>query len=303
MDPSRLHPQARAALGVQQRVPLTVDNLAGVRRSMVAATPAEVGAGPPIARVGDVDAGGVPARLYRHGGAREPVLLYAHGGGWVMGDLDTHDGLCRHLAAATGWAVLAVDYRLAPQCPYPAALDDVGRALDWLRLTGAGVHGLDRARIAVAGDSAGGHIAAVTARRARDAGRPVAAQVLICPVVDPAMDYPDLDGYGLHRDEMRFFWDAVAPTGTDRSHPDVDLLGADLVGLPPAVIITAELDVLCAEGERYAAGLMRAGVPVVSARYQGLVHNFPRKLALFDAAPVAMAQIAAALARLVPAAG
>jgi acetyl esterase len=296
MDPARLHPQARAALGVQQRVPLSRENLPDVRRSMVDATPAEVGAGPPVRTAVDVDAGGVPARLYD--GAPDGaagVLLYAHGGGWVMGDLDTHDGLCRELASGSGWAVLAVDYRLAPECPYPAALDDLERALAWLRGGGAAAHGVDPGRIAVGGDSAGGHLAAVTARRARDAGMPFAAQVLICPVIEPAADYPALDEYGLHRDEMRFFWDAYAPPGVDRTHCDLDPTRADPAGLPPTVIITAELDLLRDEGERYAARLLAAGVPVVSVRYQGLIHNFPRKLALFDGAHAAVAQIAAIL--------
>src|SRR3954452_155309 len=119
MELARLHPQARAALGAQVRAPLTIDNLAEGRASMVQAAPAEVGRGPDVRRVDDVDANGVPARFYREddGG---PVLVYAHGGGWVMGDLDTHDGLCRHLARASGWAVLAVDYRLAPEAPFPA---------------------------------------------------------------------------------------------------------------------------------------------------------------------------------------
>jgi acetyl esterase len=129
---------------------------------------------------------------------------------------------------------------------------------------------------------------------------------LICPVVDPAQDYPALDDYGLHRDEMHFFWDAYAPPGVDRTQPDLNPLrvdlaasgrGTDLSGLPPAMVVTAELDILCDEGERYAAALLRAGVPVVAARYQGLIHNFPRKLALFDAAHAAVAQIAAALRR------
>jgi acetyl esterase len=287
MDLSRLHPQARSALRAQHRVPLTVANLAGVRQSMADATPDEVGSGPGLRSVTDVDAGGVPARLYSDGPDDAPVLLYAHGGGWVMGDLDTHDGLCRQLAAVTGWAVLAVDYRRAPEHRWPAAADDVERALGWLRRQ-------DRT-VAVGGDSAGGHLAAVVARRAGDAGSPVHAQVLICPVLDPEMTYPDLDDYGLHRDEMRFFWDAIVPAGVDRS--DVNPMVADPAGAPSTVVITAEFDVLRDEGERYAARLQAADVPVVCVRYQGMNHNFVRKLALFDAAHVAIAQIASALAR------
>ncbi|MFE9202484.1 alpha/beta hydrolase [Micromonospora sp. NPDC007230] len=298
MDPSRLHPQARAAMQVQQRVPLTRSTLPAARLSMVRATPAEVGDAPSIRSVVTVDAGGVPARLYRDGDRdAAPVVLYAHGGGWVMGSVDTHDGLCRHVAAASGWAVLSVDYRLAPEYPYPAAVDDMARALTWLRGPGAARHGLDPGRIAVAGDSVGGHLAAVTARRARDAGIGLAGQILICPVIDPAADYPALDEYGLDREEMRFFWDAFAPPGVDRTQPDLNPLRADLTGLPPALVITAELDLLSAEGERYAARLLAAGVPVTATRYQGLIHNFPRKLALFDAAHVALAQLAAVLTR------
>ncbi|MDO3703147.1 alpha/beta hydrolase [Micromonospora sp. C28SCA-DRY-2] len=298
MDPGRLHPQARAAMQVQQRVPLTRATLPAARLSMVRATPDEVGEAPEIRSVRTVDAGGVPARLYRAGDDDAlPVVLYAHGGGWVMGNVDTHDGLCRHLAARSGWAVLSVDYRLAPEHPYPAAVDDMARALTWLRGPGAAGHGLDPGRIAVAGDSVGGHLAAVTARRARDAGIRLAGQLLICPVIDPAADYPALDEYGLDREEMRFFWDAYAPPGVDRTQPDLDPLRADLAGLPPALVITAELDLLSAEGERYAAGLLAAGVPVTATRYQGLNHNFPRKLAIFDAAHIALAQLAAALRR------
>ena len=293
MDLSRLHPQARSALATQQRAPLTRATLADVRRSMADATAAEVGAGPPLPAVTDVTVGGVPARRYRGGPDDTPVLLYAHGGGWVMGDLDTHDGLCRRLARATGWTVLSIGYRLAPEHPWPAAVDDVDRVLAGLGdLTGPG----DRP-VVTGGDSAGAHLAAVVARRARDAGRPVAGQLLICPALDPAADYPDLDDYGLHRDEMRFFWEAFLGAA-DRADPDVNPMTGDPAGLPPAVVVTAELDVLRDEGERYAARLQGAGVPVVCARYQGVNHNFVRKLALFDAAHVAVAQIAAALHRL-----
>jgi acetyl esterase len=283
MDLSRLHPQAQSAIREQVRVPLTVENLAAVRRSMADAAPVEVGSGPPLRTVTDVDADGVPARFYSDGPDDAPVVLFAHGGGWVMGDLATHDGLCRQLAADSGWAVLAVDYRLAPESPYPAAVDDMERALGWLRRA-------DRP-VAVAGDSAGGYLAAVLARRAADAGRPVAAQVLICPALDPAMTYPELDEYGLNREEMRFFWQSFAPAGTAPVNP----LLMDPAGMPPAVVVTAELDVLCDEAERYARRLQAAGVPVICTRYQGVNHNFVRKLALFDAAGVAVAQIAAAL--------
>jgi acetyl esterase len=260
-------------------VPLTVDNLAGVRQSMADAAPAEVGEGVAVRTVADVDAGGVPARYYDDGPPDAPVLLYAHGGGWVMGDLETHDGLCRRLAKETGGAVLSVGYRRAPESRHPAAVDDVERALDWL----------GPRRIVAAGDSAGGYLAAVLARRHPER---IAAQVLICPALDPAMAYPDLDDYGLHRDEMRFFWAAYAPDGLAAQE---DPLRFDPAGMPPAVVVTAELDVLRDEGERYAYRLQEAGVPVICTRYQGVNHNFVRKLALFDAAGVAVAQIAAAL--------
>lgn len=122
--------------------------------------------------------------------------------------------------------------------------------------------------------------------------------MLVCPVIDPRMRYPDLDAYGLTGDEMRFFWDAFAPPGrVDRSSPDLAPLTADLAGLPPALVITAEYDVLRDEGEAYAAALAAAGVPAVAVRYPGLNHNFPRKLALFDAAPLAVAQAGEALRR------
>jgi acetyl esterase/lipase len=294
-----LYPQAQASIGAQEKVPLRLDRLGESRRSMVDAVPAEVGAGPPLPVVRDVDAGGVPARLYVPAGADgAPVVVYLHGGGWILGNLDTHDGICRLLADRSGCAVLAVDYRLAPEHPYPAAFDDLDRAVGWLRAGGAAAYRLDPARLAIAGDSAGGHLAAVGARRARDAGEPYACQVLACPVIDPRMRYPDLDAYGLDRDEMRFFWDAFAPPGRcDRTHPDLDPFAADLAGLPPALVITAEFDILRDEAEAYAAALAAAGVATVAVRYPGLNHNFLRKLAMFDAAPLAVAQAADALRR------
>lgn len=265
------------------------------RQAMLDAVGEQVGPGRAVRSVRDLDAGGVPVRLYQDGAdAMTPVILYAHGGGWVLGDLTTHDGLCRLLAAETGWAVLAVDYRRAPESPFPAVYEDLDTVGGWLREHGRR-HGLDPAAVAVAGDSAGGLLAAVTARRERDAGRPLLAQVLICPVTSPAMDYPDLGNDGLWPQEMAEFWDAFAPPGVDRGQPDLDPFLADPAGLPPAIVVTAELDILRDEAERYAARLAAAGVPVVATRYLGTLHNFPRKLALTRDAAVAVAQIAAAL--------
>jgi acetyl esterase len=294
-----VYPQTRQAIGAQEKVPLTRDRIAEVRRSMVDAIGAEVGTGPSLESVGDVDADGVPARLFRPtADAALPVAIYLHGGGWVLGDLDTHDGLCRLLADRSGCAVLALDYRRAPEHPYPAAFEDLERAVDWLRGPAGAEHGLDPTRLAIAGDSAGGHLAAAGARRGRDRGAPFAFQVLFCPVIEPEQRYPDLDEFGLNRDEMAFFWDVFAPPGeADRTHPDLAPLRADLTGLPPALVVTAELDVLRDEGEAYAAALAAAGVPTVAVRYPGLNHNFQRKLALFDAAPLAVAQAGEALRR------
>jgi acetyl esterase len=265
------------------------------RQAMLDAVGEQVGPVRAVRVVRDLDADGVPVRLYMDGAdAVAPVLLYAHGGGWVLGDLTTHDGLCRLLAAETGWAVLAVDYRRAPEAPFPAAFEDIDAVLGWLRGNG-GQHALDPTTVAVAGDSAGGLLAAVTARRERDAGRDLAAQVLICPVTSPVTDYPDLGNEWLQPQEMTDFWDAFAPPGVQRHQPDLDPFLADPAGLPPAVVVTAELDILRDEAERYAARLAAAGVPVVATRYQGTFHNFPRKLALTHDAAVAVAQIAAAL--------
>ncbi|MEU0561972.1 alpha/beta hydrolase [Dactylosporangium sp. NPDC006015] len=265
------------------------------RQVMVDAVGEQVGPGRAVRTVRDLDADGVPVRLYQDGDAAEPpVIVYAHGGGWVLGDLTTHDGLCRLLAAETGWAVLAVDYRRAPESPFPAAFEDIDTVCGWLRVYGR-QHGLDPTAVAVAGDSAGGLLAAVTARRERDAGRGLLAQVLICPALSPAMDYPDLGNDGLWPQEMAEFWDLFCPPGVDRHQPDLDPFLADPAGLPPAVVVTAELDILRDEAERYAAFLASAGVPVIATRYQGTFHNFPRKLALTKDAAVAVAQIAAAL--------
>jgi len=294
-----LHPQTRAALAAQPSVPLTMETLEASRASMREAIPVEAGrTGAMVPVVADLSADGIPVRLYDpRNGHGAPVVVYLHGGGWVMGDLDTHDGACRRIADRSGCAVLSVDYRLAPEHPYPVPVEDVETAVAWLRAHAAD-HGLDGSRLAIAGDSAGAHLATVVARRARDAGLPYAYQVLVYPVVDPSMatpSYQEFPEYGLEPDAMRFFWDAFAPDGVDRAQPDVSPMAADLAGLPPTLVITAEYDPLRDEGEAYAAALAEAGVPSVLVRYQGVNHGFYRKLALFDAAKLAIDQTAVAL--------
>jgi acetyl esterase len=273
-----------------------IAQLLATREAMVAAVERECGPPVPVAQVSDVDADGVPCRLYvPMPGA--PALLYLHGGGWAMGSVETVDRLCRRIADRSGCAVLSVDYRLAPEHPYPAALEDAETALAWLRRTG-GAAGVDATQVAVGGDSAGGHLAAVLARRQRDAGTPLAYQVLIYPVIDPAMSsesYRQLSDYGLESTAMGLFWAMFLADAGDRESPDVAPLAADLAGLPPALILTAEYDVLRDEGERYGDALIEAGVPAVVVRYLGVNHGFVRKLALFDAAGGAADQVAAGL--------
>ncbi len=226
-------------------------------------------------------AGPVPARLYIPDPGEEPApcLVYFHGGGWVIGGLDTHDAACRRLAREAGVRVVSVDYRLAPEHPYPAAADDCTAALDAVAARAAEL-GVDPARLAVGGDSAGGNLAAVVARRARDrGGPPLRFQLLIYPVTDCDFDRPsyreNARGYLLEAPHMEWFWGHYVPDPRRRLEPDASpLRAADLAGLPPALVQTAEFDPLRDEGEAYAARLRQAGVPVAATRYDGLTHGF-----------------------------
>jgi acetyl esterase len=295
----RVHPQVAAAAKPPAGPDPATDPMGAVlaeRAAMLAAVDHDGGPPIPLPVVADVDADGVPARLYA-ARADAPALLYLHGGGWVAGSVETVDRLCRRIADRSGCAVLSVDYRLAPEHPFPAPIEDAETALAWLRREGAGL-GVDARRVAIGGDSAGGHLATVVARRERDAGRPLDYQVLIYPVIDPtasADSYDEMAGYGLDREDMRFYWNAFAPAVGDRFSPDASPMAADLTGMPPTLLITAEYDVLRDEGEEYAAALIEAGVSVVTVRYQGVNHAFARKLALFDAARLAADHVAAAL--------
>ncbi|WP_127783164.1 alpha/beta hydrolase [Rhodococcus sp. X156] len=217
--------------------------------------------------------------LVPHGRPRG-VLVYFHGGGWVLGSLPEYEVLGRQLAARTGCTVAVVDYRLAPEHPYPAAVGDAWAALQWASATlasaGSGPAGLP---LVVAGDSAGGNLAAIVSRHARDAGGPdVALQVLVYPVTDCDLEsesYVDPANQGmLNRHTMAWFWNHYV-TDEQRTHPDVSpLRAADLAGLAPAVVVTAEHDVLRTEGEAYASALAEAGVDVTHRRFDGQMHGF-----------------------------
>ncbi len=240
---------------------------------------------PEMAAVKDLTADGpggpIPLRLYRPSasGPTPPVLVYFHGGGWVIGDLDTHDVLCRQLASESKAAVVSVDYRLGPEHKFPAAVEDCWAATRWVAANGAAL-GVDGRRLAVGGDSAGGNLAAVVALMARDAGGPaIALQLLIYPGTDMAADTPShgefAEGYLLTRESIRWFIAHYL-----RSEADVDDWRASpgrapsLRGLPPALVITAGFDPLCDEGEDYARRLRRDGVLVDSVRYGGMIHGF-----------------------------
>jgi acetyl esterase len=207
-----------------------------------------------------------------------PAFVFFHGGGWVCGSVETYDVISRALATALGAVVLSVEYRLAPEHRFPAALDDAWAATAAICAQpgrfGAGEHG-----VVVGGDSAGGALAAGVARRARDCGLVLAGQALIYPVLDRPADHGSYatyaEGYGLTRETMAFYWRTYVGAGGD--DPDAAPLRCrDLTGLAPAVVITAECDVLCDEGEAYVARLRTAGVPVAAGRCPGVVHGFLR---------------------------
>ncbi len=223
----------------------------------------------------------LPARLYvppeAANGRDHPLVVYYHGGGWVVGDLDTHDAFCRALAAGAGARVLSVDYRLAPEHPFPAPVDD---ALASYREAVARAEelGADPARVAVAGDSAGGHLAAVTALQARSDPQPPAFQMLIYPATDCAETSASrlafATGFLLTKENMEWYEENFIGAA-DRRDPRVSPLHAeDLAGVAPALVVTAGFDPLRDEGEAYAARLREAGVPTLLRRHPGFVHGF-----------------------------
>jgi len=279
-----VHPQAqqildgKAASGAPPLWELSPDE----GRAMVEANNATIPAGPDMESVRDIvipsQAGGMPARLYSPSASAPGLVVYFHGGGWVVGTLDGWDASVRNLAAASGCDVVSVDYRLAPEHVFPAAADDAYDALVWA----ASAEGLAAGRpVVVAGDSAGGNLAAVSALRARDfGGPPIALQVLVYPVVDCDLDRRsyheyDRDELILNRRDMVWFWDHYAPDPATRANPYASPLRASsLSGLPPAYVVTAEHDPLRDEGFAYADRLRAARVPVEHRHYGSQIHAF-----------------------------
>ncbi|GAA0495630.1 alpha/beta hydrolase [Streptomyces olivaceiscleroticus] len=285
-----LDPVAKAIIDLSEahfpRLGTEVFDAAEARR-ILAARPAPSASPTPVARVedrrlpGPAGAPEVPVRLYRpraSGGAPLPVVVFCHGGGFVICDLDSHDGMCREMANATGALVVSVDYRRAPEHRFPAAAEDAYAVLCWTAAHAADLGG-DPARLAVAGDSAGGNLAAVLPLMARDRGGPMPVfQLLIYPMLDPARNTPsyrdNARGYFVTADHLRWYWEQYLG---DRSgaHPYASPLAApDLSGLPPAHVLTAEYDPLRDEGETYALRLRESGVPVDVRRYDGVFHGF-----------------------------
>ncbi|WP_121741260.1 alpha/beta hydrolase [Natronorubrum halophilum] len=225
--------------------------------------------------------GDLPVRIYEPGTAGEdrPLVLYFHGGGWVIGGVDTHDGTCRKLAAESGYPVVSVDYRLAPEHPFPAGLEDCYAALEWAA-DAASELAADPDRIVLAGDSAGGNLAAATALLARDRGGPaVAYQLLIYPVTGTANEtesYRENDeGYFLTADEMAWFREHYFGREIDEGNVyAMPRLANDLAALPPATIMTAGFDPLRDDGAAYADRLEAAGVPVTYRNYDDMIHGF-----------------------------
>jgi acetyl esterase len=290
-----LHPQARASLAEEEGYPPVNDPSVDIATERAEARAAAAGEErEDVADVRDLDADGVPVRLYRPSeeASPSPVVVHLHGGGFVFNDVDVHDSAARRLANRSGFAVLSVDYRKPPEHRFPAAPDDVDTVVGWLRREGEGL-GLDLDRVFAHGDSAGGNLALVAALRNPGFFR---AAALIYPFVDAKMrgasyaDAPGLWGRG----EAAWYWEQYASGPADYDDPDFSPIDSDLLHtLPPTLVVTAEHDPLCDEGELLASRIAEAGVPCVGTRYLGMLHGFWRQVGAYDAAEPLMRQVAA----------
>lgn len=292
-----LHPQAVAALEQWAQGPrptdpgFDVDEQRRLARQQAAAEPREE-----VGHVEDVDAAGVPCRLYLPARASGGAILFLHGGGFVFGDLDTHDPQARRMANRTGLAVLAVDYRRPPEHRFPAAPADVDAALAWL-VGAAPALGLDVSRLVALGDSAGGNLALVAALRNPNV---FAATVLVYPFIDPRQRYDSYrrEAGGLGADEAAWYWQQYARSADDYADPDLAPIDSEaLHTLPPTLVVAAEHDPLVDEDVDLARRLEAAGVPTTLSTYPGMVHGFWRRPEQFDAAEESLAEIADFLRR------
>ncbi len=250
-----------------------------------------------VASVGDRTipgpAGPIPVRVYRPAGdTPKPVIVYFHGGGWVVGSLETHDGTCRVLADRVDAVVVSVDYRLAPEYRFPSAVDDSVAAVAWVAEHATEL-GADPSRLVVAGDSAGGNLAAVVAQLARDGGPEIRSQLLIYPVTDHEFSSVSMavnaEGYFLTRDAMRWFYSQYLNHDAEGDDPRVSPIRASsLAGLPPALVITAEYDPLRDQGIAYAEAMRDAGNEVQLMSCDGQFHGFFAMVEFIDAAKVAL---------------
>ncbi len=315
MRSSKLHPEAVALFDMmeaQNLPPFEQLPPAEARQRVREASQLASGPPEPLERVEDVSisgpGGSIGLRVYaaERGGGR-PGLVYFHGGGYVLCDLDTHDAICRGIAKQSGAVVVSVDYRLAPEHKFPAALEDAQAATVWVCQNATRL-GIDPRRIAVGGDSAGGNLATVVAMKCRDAGGPpLALQVLVYPVTDlSSFNTPShrefAEDHYLTRASMDYFTGHYFAKPQDAATPDASpLLAPDLRNLPPALIITAECDPLRDEGDAYGKRLEAAGVPVTYTCYAGMFHPFLSMLAAISDARRAIQQIAAAVRDMQPA--
>jgi acetyl esterase len=294
-------PQIQALLDMGTGVPATNTLSVAAARTQYEA---RIGLMAPAAHIATVTertvqgpGGDLKLRIYRPVGEGPfPLLVFFHGSGFVLCSLDTHDGMCRNLCAGAGCVVVSVDYRLAPEHKFPAGLDDCVFATSWVSEHAAELEG-DAGRVVVGGDSAGGNLAAAAALRIRDEGGPaLLGQLLIYPVTDyytpGTPSYREnADGYGLTRDTMVWFWDHYLSDPAEAAEPYASPLRArDLSGLPAALVVTAEYDPLCDEGEYYAAKLRAAGTAATTSRWDGMNHGFFFWAGRVDKAGDAMAE-------------
>jgi acetyl esterase len=303
IDGQRLDPEVQLLLAARERLqpPLWDDSMTVERGREITREESWVAAGKKpiaVAAVEDVTAAGLPARLYvpEEPGPR-PLLVYYHGGGFVAGDLETHDAPCRALCRHAGARVLSIGYRLAPEHRFPAWIEDGLASYDWA-VEHAAELGADR--VAVAGDSAGGNIAAVIAQERRVGGPPIALQLLIYPSVDmrgPRRSHELFgDGFFLTSALIEWYTNHFLPEDADRADPRRSpIMAEDLSGVAPAIVITAGFDPLRDEGEAYADRLREAGVPVLAHRFRGMFHGFINSVGVSPACYGAVAELAGML--------